>query len=203
MSDWCRDDVCAAPLAVGSPCIQGDECVGEFRECIAGFCSDPKLPGSACTQGEECVLLAPCLNGQCTRVGFPDCGDVDTSPGQIGEACNGSGTGCVTGAWCDRWTDPPICVAVTPIGRPCTDGDECGQQAYCAGVPPGVCTAYAGVGQSCDSVECIDPAFCVSTETCSPLLGLGEPCNVGSRCESDYCDSTSLLCADPAVCVMP
>jgi len=68
---FCKNGVCAKPLASGSQCAAGDRC-GTDLKCVNGTCVGLQPDGAACTDGSECYTGA-CAGGKCVSLANYTC----------------------------------------------------------------------------------------------------------------------------------
>jgi hypothetical protein len=113
-------------LLSGQPCVAVDQCAGEPALCLNGTCMTPPR-GKA---GDGCAVT--CDDTSVCKWGLSE----GKSPYSV---CYDQ-----DGLRCDSTTN--TCVAVTGVGKPCTDYSECGAHAECAS---GTCQAFAQAGQAC------------------------------------------------------
>ena len=144
-SGICRNEICAAPAAIGEPCPEDvkNSCVPE------AYCEH--TPSRTCrlrfAAGRECNPNAD----QCAQDLYCDRQDevCRRRPG-LGQACDYYPTGdeCETGSYCDRESD--TCVAPLPLGAPCAGGDRCAEgRCYGFSVDPKRCTPSGTFASTC------------------------------------------------------
>lgn len=86
----------------------------------------------------------------------------------------------------------------------CISGNCMGESNSLGETPTdGTCRPIPMQGQECDDT-CADGLYCdfdisANAETCQPLQPNGAECFYDSVCQSDYCDTTNDVCADPPV----
>jgi len=125
------------------------------------------------TSGQSCVAVDQCAGtpALCLTTGTAGSGACMTPPrGKAGDGCAVTCDDTTVCKWgtsagkspysvcydqdklrCDSATN--TCVAVTAIGKPCTDYSECGAHAECSS---GACLAFAQVGQECSGMQRCD-----------------------------------------------
>ncbi|MEY4545773.1 MAG: hypothetical protein RL685_1968 [Pseudomonadota bacterium] len=198
----CRDNVsllCTDGVPSGQTC--GNGC-----DPATGRCNRERPRGSACDLGAQCQFgnCALDVNGtqRCCDVGCEATGRIC---GVDGSCVCPVGSQDVAGA-CQR-----------DLGRPCTQGGECGS-GFCAGVAPGgsvccvqacngafcaadgtSCVECAGTSSVCQgtaSARCQDGSFVRSacangcnatTGVCNGLLATGQACTGSTQCGSSVC----------------
>jgi len=144
----------------GQPCVAVDQCAGTPALCLDGTCMTPPR-GKA---GDGCAVT--CDDNTDCKWG--------TSGGKSPNAV------CYDqdGLRCDSTTN--TCVAVTAVGKACTEYAECGTHAECLN---GICQAYAQVGQ-----ECNNGRYCDSSHACmSNSSGTKSTCQTLSLAWSGSC----------------
>lgn len=192
---------------------------GDIPACSQAFqqANGTAQPGQACTEDSDC---APAPNGgaTCFDQGLAADGGiaesetcVQTLPGQVGEGpCIGTQNGDVTtyswsgtsglpqkayvcneadGTSCDFVSQ--VCVALAPVGQPCTGDSTCVASAYCnESTSSPVCAPRLADGSSCAAAPtgCLTTSECDSTtNTCTPLVATGQPCSANPQCQSASC----------------
>jgi hypothetical protein len=195
------EDVCGVCVTPEPLIAEGEACDPEDDQCDFGlFCDgdvcvafdepDNLQAGDPCTEEEGCGGVFAglgCVDGACAPIEVV----------QVGGDCQPLFGDNVTQHCIDSLSD-----------NVCLDDDFDGQ---------GVCTARAGVGESCAENFCVGGLSCnLDTELCEAGPGPGEPCddvcgegatcaengvcvafgNLGDACEADTCAS-GLVC-DPA-----
>lgn len=68
---FCKNGVCAKPLAKGSQCAAGDRCDTDLK-CVNGTCVGLQPDGAVCTDGSECYSGA-CAGGKCVSLANYTC----------------------------------------------------------------------------------------------------------------------------------
>jgi hypothetical protein len=121
---------------------------------------------------------------------------------------------------CDDWNsglkEPPECAqafaAKVAVGGKCQTELEC-IDGVCVGAnsstdPPtdGVCTAKAGAGQACMSVDlttdtCADGNYCEG-KTCAAKKAGGVACTGDNECGSGNCNDTTGMCSGYVTCAV-
>lgn len=95
-------------------------------------------------------------------------------------------------------------------GGACTQDFECntgncdGADTSATPVVDGMCIAapvVAAIGQSCAANDCVDGAYCDSTDTCQPSKGAGQTCTVDEECINS-CNTTTGTCSCYAGCAV-
>jgi len=96
------------------------------------------------------------------------------------------------------------------MGGACTQSYECTtgncQGADTSATPPvdGMCAAapaLAAIGQSCAALECVDGAYCDSTDVCQTKKGAGATCTSDSEC-TNSCNTSTGTCSCYAGCMV-
>jgi len=184
------DNTCDADLGNGKMC-------GAAGECVSGFCVDGVCCDQACT--EVCVACSLSgMEGTCApdNLGFAD-------PGCGGETCNGTGA-CFfpDGTACENANDCSSGVCVDDV---CCDA-MCNAACF-------TCALTGMEGQCVEEDDGFQDAACAMDEVCfmgacTPiLLPDGEPCSVGSECETGNCVDDvccDVLCDEPCFsCALP
>jgi hypothetical protein len=189
--NFCKDNLCAEPLARDAACVAGDSCYGALR-CDGGVCTDPLTEGEACPVGDGCQAHLVCSEGTCKSMDW-------CSPGAVDQPCN---SWCVDGTVCDM--AEMVCRAQAQAGEACTGYYDCVSDASCDMVN-GVCVAYAALSDDCGSSATCDPyeAYCdyTGTATCSAFKTDGEACAQSYECGFGWCDSSASTCTSE--CSLP
>lgn len=186
-----------APCTTDLECADADLCNG-VEQCVSGFCN----PGTAvdCGDGVDCTLdsCAP-LTGLCAH-------ETEDAICDDGAACNGEETcnatlGCVDGSSVvcndgiacthDVCTEPSGACESTADNALCDDGALCNGAEICSASlgcldgSPFVCppTGVACAAPVCDALTNTcksqpDNSLCDCGETCDPVQGCGQFCNV-------------------------
>lgn len=159
---------------------------------------------------QECFegFLASDANGECEppTTSFDDddaaeeCFYCEIYHGTVaeGEPCQETGyfDDCAKGTYCSDGVCIDPC-ATAAVGEPCTNEGgyliECDPGASCD-YETEICVALPAVGEPCDSVSCVEGAYCNLESTCEVLPKLGEICSF--QCEG------SLVC-DVGLCAVP
>lgn len=179
---------CQPLIAIAMSCAGAGRCV-EGAYCR--FSDD--TPDGVCAarvgDGQDCLVYGnipeqrACLDGLfCTEDGTCH------PQGGASEPCAAFVTGsCAEGLFCSRETG--TCLA------PAAQGAQCN--------PQWASTCQAGLGCACgqaDYATCAStPRTSTPTDTCQPLLGLGDACKRDAECESKACqtqDNVSYRCVD-------
>jgi hypothetical protein len=156
--------------------------------------------------GDMCMIDQECISQNCSGGAtgsacvFGTCIG-DTPPVNVsipvGMPC-GSSNGCVDGAYCDTLTS--VCTTLKANGEACTGGAECGYGLACGG-PTGMrtCQALPALGQACRlDLPCRDEGqYCnTTTMTCAQVGVPGALCTSSMQCSPYYrCDTTAGACA--------
>jgi hypothetical protein len=179
-------------LQIGQPCQSSGQCPQVdplnpgSRYCVDGVCCDSPCNGlcRACsgkkTGGTDgtCKLIAAGLDpdGECPQDPAGSCGRTGVCDGQGACALTPDGTICASSCESDLVTlgvcDKAQCtLSSAPCGLFLCDKDA------------GVCRTSCAV-----SGHCASSAFCdLSTGTCAPRRGAGEPCDSWTACQSGQC----------------
>lgn len=137
--------LCAAPVAVGTACGQGQDMLALYTRqivheaghadcagaCVAGKCAAVAALDGVCTSSMQCVAGTHCAAGRCAAGAFA----------KLGEAC--SGDACAAEAACVGG----VCVALKAAGDRCTLPFEC--RAACVKQPG---AAGGTCGMQCDAI---------------------------------------------------
>jgi len=178
IDDNCNEEVDEGCIAIGSPCVTSEECVGGLcAETAAGrICTsecDGLRPDQGCGPGAYCAKSAGC-EGYCV-------------PGGVGTGVNGmdctSNTDCLSLFCHDPGDGRARCL------DPCrADAGLCYAGEVCPATP-GTCSG------------------CVSADLVSFPRGLGEPCTLDTECRDDMVcleyagvHECSRPCTDDASC---
>ncbi|MFZ5443852.1 MAG: Dickkopf N-terminal cysteine-rich domain-containing protein [Myxococcota bacterium] len=119
---------------------------------------------------------------------------------QLGQPCYDGYTECTDGV-CRGSTCPRTCQPRALLDELCTRDADCRTGLFCRFASliatSGTCTAYSGVGGSCDGANrCLDGLRCVALQ-CQPLPTAGLPCLDGLCSEQAFCD---VRAADGGLC---
>ena len=189
-----------------NPCTEGDgcsagECAGQFIACpapgpcinsscdvLTGQCTDTPVSNLPCDDLNACTNGDQCQDGECIPGAAVDCedGDICTL-----DTCAGlpkdEGGGCqhqpALGQPCDD-------------DNPCTENDQCNQEAVCL-----------GTALNCDDDNQCTADLCNPTQGCyhQELNGQpcedGDACTTGDKCTSGYCQPGGPKnCSDALAC---
>lgn len=222
-SAGCGNGNCAALVAIGAPCGDQDQCVGQ-GSCNNGVCVAPSSEplggeGASCADAgcQGCLL---CVAGRCQAVAAgAACAADSDCPGPLlyceNGACRPSHTfgddgGCVPGdeaacleGWCAPGPDggAGTCVPASALGGPCLTYDDCAtSRANCVvptGQTLGSCAAGFAAGQPCpDDSTCAAGLFCdPQSGNCATQKANGASCQSADECQSGNCSQGS--CGSP------
>lgn len=174
---WCdrERERCAARLAPGAACAQGDACGDEAPFCTRGVCSTeappsaPNCPAGYSGWGDSTA----CPEGLACHADSHSCRPVVA----LDELCDADAEVCVEGARCAEGR----CRRVVPLDA------ACGPDALCAGrleCRSGRCTTMPHLGEPCVA-RCLDESEC-RDGTCT-ALPTGAPCERHRDCASGRC----------------
>lgn len=202
---------CMAPGDVGAPCQTDNHCDEPRLYCdttppAAGSCKarpgagQPCHPSAGCAPGTWCQHTTAAPDGECVDIG--GLGDDCTQYGDVPDP-----TGCGADLFCiTNGTCAPQAAAGDPcavwVFESCVEGTYCTREtgtciapsamdAQCNPIWPNTCADGLGCGCSrADYNACgsSDP-FSDPTDTCQPLLSLGEPCKRAPECDSKRCEA--------------
>jgi hypothetical protein len=174
-------------VAIGQPCESSSQCGDGYCDFNTQLCAAYKPTGAACTSSLQCEV-GGCVNQICTALPGP------------GEACS-STNGCNDlGYTCSATS--MTCVAVGLTGDPCTTARDCSIFYVCS--TAGSCALRPRLGESCNqqSGSCIDNSYCEpTTSLCTARKADGAPCTDDVECAGETCDSITMQCVTPPVCI--
>jgi len=101
--------------------------------------------------------------------------------------------------YCDSSTSK--CKLRAALGASCTIGScVAGSTCVSDGSGGSTCTSLTPLGGDCSTIDCVDDAFCDSSNKCVPTKPAGEPCVSFGECQG-FCDSTTHTCEGSSVSV--
>ncbi|MEC8024033.1 MAG: hypothetical protein VX223_08860, partial [Myxococcota bacterium] len=195
----CISGLCIGPTGGGYFCREG--CNPALNNCPELFaCAQLVGGGGACIPAnpklglaEPCDFSDDCESGFCLSV-------VGTNDAYCSQACGE----CPCGMECSSFQGgqnyctiggPSACI---PSGNPCDSADECISQTCVAGICADPCivgSASCPPGKSCKRLKSGS-----QDGTCADAgpRAVGDPCDLDSDCESNFCDGRCRLPCDPA-----
>jgi hypothetical protein len=154
-------------------------------------CTAVKPIGSACTSTKQCGDGLQCDTQTTNQCAVPPLRDQPCTPnGYCGEE----------GTYCEPGDD--ICRSVGLVGDTCAAGHVCSSYLYC-NLTTQLCELFPRTGEDCAQQErCNDlDTYCdISSATCITHVTDNSPCDASYRCISQFCDMTTMRCAEPALC---
>jgi hypothetical protein len=182
------------------------------------------------TGGGTCIIAEQCVSQICTYASCPNQCCTGTCTGSTPPAMRTVGQSCTTRDRCvDSYCSGAagMCVALTPVGSPCTTTQECGPGATCRIVngstmtceplsptlgvcsttsdcklPSDVCQAGKCQTGGLTNFTCMGAGECqifhnCTANKCSLLPGLGEQCGLNQSCRVGYCSSSQCIAKLP------
>lgn len=168
------DGICTARVAESEPCVTSDACI-EGTYCFIEGSTCRKIPSAYEKCGND-VMTGNAIwctdDSYCDQDGGYMCKPLPVA----GEPCattlfSGGPIICADSAMCDNSVEPPVCVALSQPGEPCTEDATCQIGLKC------LCPDAACEQKSCGVVRDIE-------ESCATP---GESCNSVSTCTDGVC----------------
>ncbi len=190
-AESCCEGICRyipGPFALGEPCAPTDRCeTGSFCRFPdstpgqTGTCSPLAKADQACSISSDCVDDHYCRQGVCKALQTvgQSCQDAPCKPELYCSSEQTCKTRALVGEPCEDNNDDSCrdvnticnsgtCVRLKAPGEQCEGySSECVQYAPC---DDGICTAYAMLGDPCDTVSCYYGLICID-DICQRLPG--------------------------------
>lgn len=210
-NDGCEAGECGGTFM---QCDSGNPCINSSCDLATGTCVDSPVSNLPCDDGNACTNGDLCMDGECISGDTVNCDDGDfCTLDNCFEAPVDQGGGCQH--------DPAVGL-VCDDDNPCTEEDQCNEEAVCLGTKldcddGNQCTAdlcNPALGcyqQELDGQACEDGDSCTAGDKCAQ--GACQPggpknCSDGVECTADYCAPdgqcghvpTDILCDDGLAC---